>query len=97
MSFKKIESLQKWSAAIGKELKPTQYICGLHFNKNDIIEEKRIPLKDGKIYVHNYGHKLLKPDAVPCLNIAAQLENKNALFSSGVKNVSKGKIIILNR
>ncbi|CAG5096835.1 Protein of unknown function [Cotesia congregata] len=79
---KDIEMLSKWSTALGKELKNTNFICELHFNPNDVIKSNQEVLKDG---IH------LKKNAIPQSNVTTN-ENNYSSLSDDVRSNTSGII-----
>ncbi|XP_014298657.1 uncharacterized protein LOC106693843 [Microplitis demolitor] len=88
---KDIEMLSKWSTALGKELKNTNFICELHFNPNDVIKSNQEVLKDGSIYFYEYEKVHLKKNAVPKSNVTTN-ENNYSLLSDDVRSNTSGII-----
>ncbi|KAH0549258.1 hypothetical protein KQX54_007434 [Cotesia glomerata] len=88
---KDIEMLSKWSSALGKELKNTNFICELHFNPNDVIKSNQEVLKDGSIYFYEYEKVHLKKNAIPKSNVITN-ENNYSLLSDDVRSNTSGII-----
>ncbi|XP_057324072.1 uncharacterized protein LOC130666811 isoform X1 [Microplitis mediator] len=76
---KKPDLLEKWSTAIGQELKSTNCVCELHFKKTDIIKLDSTTLPDGNVFVSDRCRATIKPGAIPHLNV-------NQCYDSGCDN-----------
>lgn len=83
--------LSKWSSALGKELKNTNFICELHFNPNDVNKSNQEVLKDGSIYFYEYEKVHLKKNAIPKFNVTTN-ENNYSLLSDDVRSNTSGII-----